>query len=153
LDGTPCDIATVLNTDAIVVNGTGTPTAVVIDLTGGPFAPGLTLEADQSSEIEFTVNLPIGSPTLRIVGGAAAEDIVAEATQINLNAAETVDDADVSIAGLPIVIIEGRGGEDRLSIAGGSGTGAPSLARLDGGTENDALLGAVGGNTIDGGEA
>lgn len=152
LDATACDIATVLNVDAIVVNGTGTPAAVIIDLAGGPFAPGLTVEADGSSEIEFTINLPTGSPTLRILGSPVADDIVAGGTEVNLNAAESTDDADVLIAGLPIVVIEGGAGEDRLSVTGGSGTGGPSSAQLDGGSESDLLLAAGAGNTLAGGD-
>jgi hypothetical protein len=50
---------------------------------------------------------------------------VAGATQINLNAAEAVDDADVSIVGLPIVVIEGQAGSPVRR--GRSGTGAMSL--------------------------
>jgi Ca2+-binding RTX toxin-like protein len=152
LDATPCDVATVLGTDAIVVNGTGTPAAVVIDLTGGPFAPGLTPEPDPSSEIEFTIALPTGTPLLRVLGGPGPDDIVAGTTEINLNAGESADDADVLIVGLPFLMVEGGPGEDRLSVAGGSGTGGPSLGHLDGGADNDLLFGATGPNTITGGE-
>jgi Ca2+-binding RTX toxin-like protein len=152
LDGAPCDVATVTNTDAIVVNGTGIPAEVVIDLSGGEFAPGLTPETDTgNSEIEFTINLPAGSPTVRIVGSAGSDNIVSGAAGLNLNAIEAVGDADVLIVGLPTVIVGGEAGNDVLSVAGGSGTGAPSTASLDGGPDGDLLIGAAGGNSFTGG--
>jgi len=153
LDGVACDIATVANTDAIVVNGTGIPAAVVISLTGGDFPPGLTPETDGGdAEIEFSINLPAGSPIVRIEGGSASDNIVAGAAGLNLNAVEAVGDPDVLIVGLPTVVVEGGPGNDVLSVAGGSGTGAASTARLDGGPDGDLLVGAAGGNSIDGGD-
>jgi Ca2+-binding RTX toxin-like protein len=153
LDAVPCDAATVPTTDAIVVNSTGIPAAVVIDLSGGDFAPGLTTESDGgNSEIEFSINLPAGSPLVRIAGGTGSDNIVAGAAGLNLNAVEAVGDPDVLIVGLPTVVVEGGAGSDVLSVTGGSGTGAASTARLDGGTEGDLLIGASGGNTLNGGD-
>jgi Ca2+-binding RTX toxin-like protein len=153
LDAVPCGVATVSTTDAIVVNATGIPAAVVIDLSGGDFAPGLTTESDGgNSEIEFSINLPAGSPLVRVAGGSAGDNIVAGAAGLNLNAVEAVGDPDVLIVGLPTVVVEGGAGSDLLSVTGGSGTGAASTARLDGGTEGDLLIGAAGGNTFAGGD-
>jgi len=153
LDGVPCDVATVQTTDTIVVNGTGDPTEIAIDLSGGPFEPGATPETDGgASEIEFTVNLPGGAPTLRIAGGPAADRIVLGSGGINLNAGEANGDADVSISGSPAFSIVGGSGDDILSVAGTSGTGPPGpVATLSGGDAADRLLGALGGSTFDGG--
>jgi len=153
LDAVPCGAATVSTTDAIVVNATGIPAAVVIDLSGGDFAPGLTTESDGgNSEIEFSIDLPAGSPIVRIAGGTTGDNIVAGAAGLNLNAVEAVGDADVLIVGLPALVVGGGAGNDVLSVTGGSGTGAPSTARLEGGTEGDLLIGASGGNALTGGD-
>jgi Ca2+-binding RTX toxin-like protein len=151
LDGSPCDVATVTNTDAIVVNGTGIPAEISLDLVGGAFAPGLTVESDGSSEIEFTINLQAGSPTVRVAGGGGTDDVVVGAGGINLNADEPAGDADVLVNGLPAIALDGGGGSDVLSVAGGAGTGAPATASVNGGAEGDLLLGGVGGSLFDGG--
>ena len=74
--GSPA-IATVANTDTIVVNGTTGAETVTIDLSGGQFAPGARWRAPGSSEIEFVVDLSraytTGSP---YVGGGQADTIV-----------------------------------------------------------------------------
>ncbi len=153
LDGVACGAATVQTTDTIVVNGTGGPTEVAIDLSGGPFEPGATLETDGgASEIEFTVDLSGGAPTLRIAGGPGADNIVLGTGGINLNAVEANGDVDVSISGSPAIVIMGGGGDDILSVAGTAGTGPPApVATLLGGDGTDRLLGALGGSTFDGG--
>jgi Ca2+-binding RTX toxin-like protein len=152
LDGNPCDVATVTNSDAIVVNGTGIPAAIVIDLSGGPFAPGQSAEPDGTGEIEFTINLPAGSPSVVVLGSADSDALVVGAGGINLNAAESAGDADVLIIGLPAITLDGAAGADTLSVAGGSGTGAERAATLDGGAGEDELRGALGGSTFDGGD-
>ena len=151
LNGTPCGTATVSTTDSIVVNGSGTPAAVVIDLAGGPFAPGLTSESGGDAEIEFTINLPTGAGVLRISGSSSADAITVGAGGINLNATEATGDADVTIVGSAPIEISGLAGADALSIAGGSGTGAPAVANLLGGDDDDQLFDALGGSTLDGG--
>jgi Ca2+-binding RTX toxin-like protein len=153
LDGTACDVATVTNTDLIDVNGSGTPVEISIDLSAGNFAPGLTPDADGgSSEIEFSVDLPNGTPTLRVSGGAGNDNLVYGADGINLNAAETPGDVDVSIVGAPLIVLDGNAGNDALSIAGGAGTGAPAVGSMNGGTEDDLLGGGLGGSTAGGGD-
>src|SRR5688572_19608735 len=117
LDGAACGGATVANTDTIAITTTGVPIEAVIDLTGGPLAPGLTPEAD-GSEIEITINLPTGTPTLRILGSSGVDRIVAGASGINLNSDETTADADVTITGTPVVVIDGRDGDDVISLGG-----------------------------------
>ena len=152
LNGTPCDAAMVTTTDSITVDATGTPTGVDIDIGGGEFVPGLTAEADGMPEIEFTLNLPNGSPVVRVVGGANADNLLYGTGGINLNGAESTADADVTIAGAPLVVLDGNGGDDVLSLAGGAGTGEPASGTLNGGGENDLLFGGgLGGATFDGG--
>ena len=153
LDGIPCGAATVQTTDTIVVGGTGNPTEFAIDLSGGPFEPGATPETDGgASEIEFTVNLTGGTPTLRIAGGPGTDRIVLGTGGINLNGAEANGDADVSISGSPAIVLSGGDGDDVLSVAGTAGTGPPGpVATLFAGDAADRLLGALGGSTFDGG--
>ncbi len=152
LNGAPCSPnATVSTTDSIVVNTSGAPTEVAIDLRGGPFAPGATDEGDGGSEIEFTLNLSTGSPTLRIIGSTGDDNIVVGANGINLDASETTSDADVTISGSPSLVLEGGDGADRLSVGGGAGTGgAGPPATLQGQAGDDRLLGGIGGSTLDG---
>ena len=153
LNSAACGGATVANTDTITTTTTGVPAEIVIDLTGGPLAPGLSPEADGSSEIEITVNVPNGVPTLRIIGAAGADHIVAGANGINLNADETTADADVTITGTPDLVIEGRDAEDILSLAGGAGTGTTGVrGTLLGQAGNDHLSGAISGSAFDGGD-
>ncbi len=152
LDGTACDSATASNTHAIAVTATGVPGTISIDLSGGPFAPGASGEGDGGEpEIEFAVTLPTGSPTLRVSGGDGADDVVAGSGGINLNASESVDDADVVISGQAAVAIDGNGGGDELSVAGGEGTGDPTAASVAGGHGDDRLFGGRGGGAFDGG--
>lgn len=148
-----CDGPTVSNTDRVVVTGTGTPTQVTIDLSGGPFAPGSPPEADAAdSEIEFEVTLPPGT-TLRIVGSASADHIVVGGTGINLNADEATADVDVTITGTPSIVVEGGDGDDVLSVAGGTVEGSPvSGATLRGQAGADLLRAGPGPNTLDGGD-
>jgi Ca2+-binding RTX toxin-like protein len=149
LNGTACDIATVTTTDSIVVNTSGVPTLVEIDLTGGPFEPGALDEGDGDSEIEFTVNMASGP--LRIVGSPGDDRLVAGANGLNLNAAEAAADLDVTVVGAPTISIGGGGGADTLSVGGGSGTGAAlSGGTLLGQAGDDVLLGGLGGGTLDG---
>lgn len=150
LNGAACGGGTVANTDTITVTATGVPTEIVIDLTGGPFAPGLSPEAD-GSEIEITINLPTGTPTLRILGSTGVDRLVAGAGGINLNSDETTADVDVTITGAPTLVMDGGDGDDILSLAGGAGTGAGRQGSLLGQAGNDLLLGGVAGSTHDGG--
>lgn len=154
LDSTPCDTATVSNTETIAVTGTGTPVEVRIDLSGGVLAPGLTTETDGgTSEIEISITLPTGSPTLRITGTAVTDTVVVGSAGINLNADEATPDVDLTISGSPIIFVEGGDGADTLSVAGGTaeGSAVPS-AILAGDAGDDLLLAGSGPNTLDGGE-
>lgn len=150
LDGAACGGATVANTDTITITTTGVPAEIVIDLTGGPLAPGLSPEAD-GSEIEITINVSSGTPTLRILGSTGVDRIVAGASGINLNSDETTADVDVTITGTPGLVIDGGDGDDILSLAGEAGTGTGRQGSLLGQAGNDRLLGGMAGSTFDGG--
>ncbi|MEX0743136.1 MAG: calcium-binding protein [Actinomycetota bacterium] len=151
LNGVTCGGATVANTDTIAVTTAGVPTEIAIDLTAGPLAPGLTPEAD-GSEIEITIDLPSGTPTLRILGSSVVDRIVAGADGVNLNSDETTADADITITGSPALVIEGGDGDDVLSLGGGAGTGTTGRqGSLLGQAGNDRLLGGVAGSAFDGG--
>ena len=153
VDGVACGTANVTNTDMIVVTSTGSPAALRIDLGGGAFAPGKTIETDAvDSEIEWQVTLPT-SANLRILGTPASDNLVIGASGINLNGAEATGDADVVVTGSPSLFLVGLDGNDVLSVGGGSGTGAPGpTATLLGGPAGDLFLPGAIGSTFDGGD-
>jgi len=140
-DGSQCGSATVTNTDTIDVSATaGT---LVIDLSGGPFAPGQKAESSGQSEIEFTGNL--GSGTLRIDGSDGADTIAAGADGVNLNADENADDVDIKLTTVATMVVNGGNGNDRLTWDGREGTGSISTisGAFDGGDGNDLLAGSA----------
>jgi Ca2+-binding RTX toxin-like protein len=151
LDGAPCDTATVTTTDSIAVDGSAGGVNVTLDLSGGPFEPGMTPDPDGTSEIEFLLTVP-GTSTVLFAGSAGDDGIVLGADGANLNAAEAPGDVDVLIDGTPAVTIQGNAGADTLSVAGGAGTGGPSTATLLGDANDDLLLGGLGGGAFDGGD-
>ncbi len=129
------------NTDTIDVSATaGT---LVIDLSGGPFAPGQKAESSGQSEIEFTGNL--GSGTLRIDGSDGADTIAAGTDGVNLNADENADDLDVTLTTVATMVVNGGNGNDRLTWDGREGTGSISTisGAFDGGDGNDLLAGSA----------
>jgi Ca2+-binding RTX toxin-like protein len=148
-DGSQCGTATVTNTDTIDVSATGG--TLVIDLSGGPFAPGQKAEASGQSEIEFTGNL--GSGILRIDGSPGADTIAAGTDGVNLNAEENADDVDVTLTTVASMVVNGGSGNDRLTWDGREGTGSISTisGSFDGGDGNDLLAGSAADDTIAGG--
>ena len=148
-DGSQCGSATVTNTDTIEVSATGG--TLVIDLSGGPFAPGQTQESSGQSEIEFTGNL--GSGTLRIDGSDGADTIAAGTDGVNLNADENADDVDVTLTTVSMMVVNGGSGNDKLIWDGQEGTGSISTisGAFDGGDGNDLLAGSAADDTIAGG--
>jgi len=146
---------TVLNTDTIEVVEEPPPfgfrnTSVVISLMGGPFAPGVENETGGSDEIEFEVALGDDFADGISITGSGVVDTLrfgraggSLPSLINLNADE-VDgiDADVS-TDTPNLRADGGAGNDRISAAGGAGTGsaAQGLVGLLGGDGDDELRG------------
>src|SRR5919201_4230830 len=99
VDGVACGTATVTNTDSIDVAFADDfdSDTVVVDLAGGPLAPGATDEGDGSSEIEIEITGGDGSfDTLRIIGSSGPDGFTTDFLAVNLNAGETVVDADVT---------------------------------------------------------
>src|SRR5262245_46975571 len=153
---TQCGTATVNNTDGITVDGDGSTGVLVLDLRGGPFAPGESPEASGTAEIE--INATVGTASLSaiaFVGSDNADDIVAGdnnsgATSSNGDGAVNWDgdsDADVTFlmgSGNEVFEIDGFGGADLVSLNGGSGHGGP-LEQIStfvfGGDGNDTLTG------------
>jgi hypothetical protein len=149
-DGSP----TVTNTDLIEIRTKGV-SGVDIELEGGAFAPGLTPEADGTSEIEFTVD---GTDSgIVSVQGSPGKDrfrfmAAAGVSGLNLNPGGKDSDVDVELPdvrkGGPIFIADGEKGDDTIEVVG-----RPLLLpAMAGGKGNDTILaaGAIGA-FIDGG--
>lgn len=152
VDGVPCGAATVMNTDKITVTGTGAGNQLTIDLSGGALAPGKTPEADAvDSEIEWSVDLGQNG-TVRVLGGPGIDTISVGGGGINLNATEAIGDADVVLLNTPVIALDGSGGDDQLSAAGGQGVGAPvGGLTLHGDDGADTLIEGTGSDQLDGG--
>jgi Ca2+-binding RTX toxin-like protein len=151
-----CAGATTANTDTIkVVGAAGTAEKVVVDQSGGAFAPGATAEATGVSEIEIDVNLGDASDQVVLIG-TSGDDVLAMGAK---GAAINNDsDVDVSFAPLPSSIeLVGGGGKNILTARGGYGAGAvyAGSVTLRAGDQGDDLTGSnladviVGGNGAD----
>lgn len=155
VDGTPCGTATVNNADTILVTGSGAgqPDDFTVDLAGGPFAPGSAPETDGGEpEIEISVDLP-GGGLVQVQGGAEADVITFGAAGANLNADESVGDADLTLTSEGTFTISGNAGGDTLSVAGGDGTGeAVAGIPVAGGADDDLVKAVAGGSDIAGGD-
>lgn len=125
---------TVHNTDLVVVDEAAATafTAVAFDLTGGPFAPGMTPEADGSSEIELQANV-FGVFSFTGVGATAGDDVIqigrapSGATGFNLNAGAEPASPDVDLeVSQPefLSLVTGRG-SDTIDSTGGPGFVGP----------------------------
>ncbi len=135
-----CGTATVTNTNAIYVNGDAGQQNFIIDLGAGAFAPGKTKESRGVSEIEFVVNLGASTDSIMVRGGSTGETLTLGAGDLNMN----VDlDVDVSASNVDSWTLLGNGGNDRISLAGGYGTGGgyAGNSSLNGGNGNDVLTG------------
>jgi Ca2+-binding RTX toxin-like protein len=140
--------ATVVNTDYIQFAGTDSDEGFVIDLSNGPFEPGLNPELVGAPEIEFDVDLFGGTDPVSIVGGPADDSILFKGPGFaRLNAD---GDNDVSITGLDARIASGGAGADRISIDYLHSAGGPGNDVLTGGDADDALLGSAGNDLIEG---
>ena len=156
VNGSPCSSATTTNTDLITVRQTSAGDGdVTINLTGGPFAPGLVDEPGGSDEIEIEIDLGGGTRDAVTIAGTAADDrYVAGDAGINLNASETDGvDADVTLSGVPGVTLDGAAANDLLGAGGGSGTGGPATSAFTmiGGAGSDRLVSGAGADHLTGG--
>ena len=146
-----CGAAMTSTTDTVVVNGNTGAEGLTIDLSGGPFAPGASVEGTGSSEIEFTIDLSTGTQDrLTITGGPGSDSIVFGSLGANLNGD---NDSDLTLTGVELVTANTSDGADTVSGGGNASTGAPSsiLFTLNGDIGDDTLLGGSGDDVITGG--
>jgi len=129
-------------------------TIFVIDLSGGPFAPGLTDEGDGGSEIEFIVDMGPGTlDELRVVGTSNADDLALSSEGINLDRTEPVRDWDVELIEVARVRLDLGDGADIVRAGGGPNTDPFRLPmRVFGGAGADDLEGGEGSDHLHGGE-
>ncbi|MEK6326749.1 MAG: hypothetical protein AABM66_04375 [Actinomycetota bacterium] len=136
------------------------------ELGRGPFAPGFSDEGDGSSEIEFVVSFPAGSASRVPISGRRGPNRIflgrlAHGQGANLNAAESLDDPDVTLRGGKF-LVSGFRGADVVSARGGNGFigpyrrpvfafGARGDDRLIGGPKRDYLIGGRGHDMMKGG--
>jgi Ca2+-binding RTX toxin-like protein len=147
-----CGTATVANTDSIVVNGVAASTeALTLDLSGGLFAPGATVEGTGVSEIEISVLLGDASDRVTLSGTEGADHLSAGASGLSFT---SDGDVDVTLSPLTATLtMLGLGGDDVITGRGGSGTGSsfPNTLVADGGGGADTIDGGLGGDTLAGG--
>jgi Ca2+-binding RTX toxin-like protein len=160
--GTQCDgVATVNNTDTILIIGTAGDEILDIDLRNGAFGPGVDVEGSGTSEIEWSVQLGSGSDVLGIDSPGATNTFMLGQSggdySVNLNAD---DDADITVetsgyapAAGPSFVVSSGAGDDVISCGGDAVTGDPitsscSIYAIGG---NDTLIGSAGSDTIDAG--
>ena len=148
-----CAGATTSNTDAIkVVGAAGTAEKLIIDQSGGPFAPGATAETTGVAEIEIDVNLGDVSDQVVVIG-TAGDDVLAMGAK---GAAINNDsDVDVTFAPLPSSIeLVGGGGKNLLTARGGYGSGTvyTGSVTLRAGDQGDDLTGSNLADLIVGGD-
>jgi Ca2+-binding RTX toxin-like protein len=155
LDGVPCEAATTTTTERIeiVLPQAAQAETVVVDLSGGPLAPGVPDEGEESSEIEIQIDgVDDGLDTLRIVGSADADAISVHTASVNLNAAELVADDDVTVDLPASIQLLGGEGDDFLSLPDDlSFGGSFDLSEVQGGSGEDRVIGGMGASDIDGG--
>ena len=111
---------------------------------------GATAEESGASEIKASVDLGGGSDTFVLQGGGAADLVTIGTGGVNLN---TDGDADITLASVEAITVNGGGGNDRLEAKGGKGTGSAftGALTLNGQVGADKLTGGTAGDTVDGG--
>jgi len=150
LDGSPCDAgATTTTVELIVVSGSAGADQFDLDLRGGSFAPGATVESG-ASEIEMTIDLEGGADVLGLIGTQGADSFSFGQGGANLNGD---DDFDVAIVGLGDLYVYGGSGADTIAAAGDAVVGGPIMtyfvANGDGG--DDIVIGGNGDDLLSGG--
>ena len=158
--GACCDgVATVFNTDTIVVSGDGGARTLNLSMLNGGWKPGRTDEPRSSAEVEISTPPGGGFDIVVVEGTDAVQHIAFGKTNfpfgtvrvINLNSYEATGlDADVLMAAVEDVSAFGYGGGDVMSGDGGDGTGQAYDLRLSyvGGDGSDYLVGGIGNDRI-----
>jgi Ca2+-binding RTX toxin-like protein len=142
--------------DMLDTSGGGWP--VRISLAEGPFSPGTEGGASPEIFIDFTSGTNVCDP-FTILGSANPEYLrwgsESSTEWLNMNADETEEiDADLRVeAGCVFVRVLGGLGADKISAAGGLGTGTAARYRVtfDGGDGPDALTGGNAADVLRGG--
>jgi hypothetical protein len=161
LDGAACGAATTTNTDTIAIAGNpGTIETLVVDLSGGAFAPGATAESTGTAEIEINTSLGDTTDVIVVHGGPGADTIRMGTNGMGLN---SDSDRELMFAPIPAQVeVFGHGGANLLSGRGGFGTGSAYLGKavlhagddpgnvLEGGSGNDELYGGASGDRLEG---
>ena len=133
LDGAPCDSATVTNTDLIHVVAS-TSTTIEVNLTGGAFAPGISVEEDSASEIEFFLESSNDDPlSVGVVGTDRSDHFVVGQTNVGMMGADVIDldgvdvlaDADIYSQAGPGMMSDSTVGKVP-TICGATSRGTPS---------------------------
>jgi Ca2+-binding RTX toxin-like protein len=169
--GGPATVATI---DTIRVAGGRDDARLVVDLTGGPFAPGATSEPDGGSEIEFVLER-IFAVTVHGSDGpdGLAVGVLGSASAANLNSGEAVADLDIlapayrsdpmrSRLSSTDFEVYGGAGDDLIDLSGGPGFDGPATFdsgahgrqgedEIIGGDRGGALVGGPGDDRIVGG--
>ena len=148
--GEACALVKRSEVEDLSVNGTPDRDVLVVDLEGGPILGGAEVEVGPD-EIELIIDLGAGQRDRLVVRApSGGGTLVAGAGGIALN---NDRDADILLAGVEQLVLEGRDGDDRLSGAGGRGTGAAADRPLilQGGSGNDSLIGGRAADRLLGG--
>ena len=145
LDGNQCTDGTVDNTTSIQVQGSSGHNGLVVDLQPGPFT------SSGNADVPITVDLAGGGDSLDVSGTGGPDTITAGANGISLNSAANLD---VVLNSGVALSIDGTGGDDVISGAGGSGTGGAygGAISITGGPGDDTLTGGSGDDTFFGGD-
>lgn len=134
LDGAPCDSATVTNTDLIHVVAS-TSTTIEVNLTGGGFAPGISVEEDSASEIEFFLESSNDDPlSVGVVGTDGSDHFVVGQTNVGMMGADVIDLDGVDVLADADIYSQGGTWND---------------VRLDGGQGADDLRGYLPRNAVE----
>ena len=164
VDTQPCGSARITNTDLIHVvdDQIGPPgrPSLTIDLSGGPFAPGLTREGDGSSEIEIWHDISDfpGADLLRIVASAGDDPIMpivglSEGTfgaWLDVDVGQGLDgEGDIDIERFERFQFDLGAGNDHLDLSAVEGFMPPML--LHGGPGNDIMPDGTHPDEIHGG--
>jgi len=154
-----CAGATVEDVDQVIVSvsgdaddgNEGDSQSVTLDLSSGPFQPGLTPEAIGVSEIEFDIDLGGGFDFVGVTGWGGPDTIrLGGPGNVNLNGD---DDTDVVLTGVDGLSINAGKGNDDVRATGGLGTGEPRSEALGvyGGPGHDVLAGGRDDDFLSGG--
>jgi Ca2+-binding RTX toxin-like protein len=142
LNGASCGQATVSNTDRVEVNGGALRDTVTVS---GTFAPGLTAEADGSSEIEVLFALDGDDDTIRFNGAPGADRVFFTGGGIDVG---HDGDQDITTSGTETLVVDGGAGNDIIDASAYSDSPALRRLRMFGGDGNDRLVGDGSGNRL-----